>query len=225
MSKGARLAGILVGALVVVGIVAGFEINYLAYYPPTVKAQATGKPGVYNLELQTVPSMGTGSHPTWVSYLVKSNGKWVHSTIFQIPANSLVHVTVKEYDTAGPLRNATWGLPRGLVGSEAVNGKPVAIVNPNSKTSSVAHTFTIPRLNVNVPLEGISPNTPSSQTCSVAPCTPNFKHNVITFSFRTNTVGNYHWQCFVPCGLGYLDGNGGPMATVGYMGGFIKVVA
>jgi hypothetical protein len=29
----------------------------------------------------------------------------------------------------------------------------------------------------------------------------------------------------VPCGLGFLYGNGGPMSTLGYMGGFMKVVA
>ncbi len=37
--------------------------------------------------------------------------------------------------------------------------------------------------------------------------------------------GNYRWQCFVPCGLGFLYGNGGPMSTLGYMGGFMQVVA
>ena len=45
------------------------------------------------------------------------------------------------------------------------------------------------------------------------------------FSFVTPGVGQYRWQCFVPCGLGYLYGNGGPMSTLGYMGGFLKVVA
>jgi hypothetical protein len=35
--------------------------------------------------------------------------------------------------------------------------------------------------------------------------------------------GQYPWQCFVPCALGYLYGNGGPMQTLGYMDGFMKV--
>jgi len=33
----------------------------------------------------------------------------------------------------------------------------------------------------------------------------------------------YRWQCFVPCGLGFLYGNGGPMQTIGFMDGFLEV--
>ena len=36
--------------------------------------------------------------------------------------------------------------------------------------------------------------------------------------------GLYRWQCFVPCAAGFIQGFGGPMQTVGYMDGFIKVV-
>jgi hypothetical protein len=49
---------------------------------------------------------------------------------------------------------------------------------------------------------------------------------VVTFSFRTpKNGGTFRWQCFVPCGGGYVDGNGGPMATVGYMMGQMEVQA
>ncbi len=60
--------------------------------------------------------------------------------------------------------------------------------------------------------------------CANAPCALSNDHNTVTFSFRTPVKGLYRWQCFVPCGAGYIQGNGGPMQTVGYMGGFIKVV-
>ena len=51
-------------------------------------------------------------------------------------------------------------------------------------------------------------------------------HTVIKFSFMTpKTPGTYRWQCFVPCGGGYLDGNGGPMGTPGYMMGQMEVQA
>ena len=46
---------------------------------------------------------------------------------------------------------------------------------------------------------------------------------MIKFSFMSPGPGTYSWQCFVPCGLGWLFGNGGPMQTLGYMGGFMKV--
>jgi hypothetical protein len=32
-------------------------------------------------------------------------------------------------------------------------------------------------------------------------------------------------QCRVPCGGGFVDGNGGPMSTVGFMAGELEVVA
>ena len=48
---------------------------------------------------------------------------------------------------------------------------------------------------------------------------------MIRFSFTTPGPGNYRWQCFVPCGAGWLFGNGGGMSQLGYMGGFMKVVA
>jgi hypothetical protein len=37
--------------------------------------------------------------------------------------------------------------------------------------------------------------------------------------------GIFRWQCIIPCGGGYLDGNGGPMSTEGYMSGQMEVVA
>ncbi|MDR3663309.1 MAG: hypothetical protein P4L86_23480, partial [Mycobacterium sp.] len=62
--------------------------------------------------------------------------------------------------------------------------------------------------------------------CEAAPCEPaTSDHRTISFIFRTGRKGRYRWQCFVPCGLGFLYGNGGPMSTLGYMGGFMKVVA
>jgi hypothetical protein len=38
-------------------------------------------------------------------------------------------------------------------------------------------------------------------------------------------TGTYRWQCFVPCGGGYLDGNAGPMSTLGWMMGEMDVVS
>ena len=45
------------------------------------------------------------------------------------------------------------------------------------------------------------------------------------FSFMTpDHTGEFRWQCFVPCGGGYIDGNGGPMQTIGFMTGQMNVV-
>jgi hypothetical protein len=49
---------------------------------------------------------------------------------------------------------------------------------------------------------------------------------VESFSFRVpDHAGIYRWQCYVPCGGGFIDGNGGPMQTIGYMTGNMEVRA
>jgi hypothetical protein len=57
----------------------------------------------------------------------------------------------------------------------------------------------------------------------VSPCTLDEAHNTITFAFRTGKPGHYRWQCFVPCAAGWLNAFGGPMQTVGWMGGYLNV--
>ncbi len=110
----------------------------------------------------------------------------------------------------------------GTAGNVAtLNGKPFRVLNSNAG-NGVAHTFSIPSIGINVPLYG---NNGNANLCGAAPCTVSSPHKVIRFSFITPGPGNYRWQCFVPCGSGWLFGNGGPMSTLGYMGGFMKVVA
>ena len=117
------------------------------------------------------------------------------------------------------------------------NGKaysaPQAISLLNSWADcSVQHTFAIPGLGLNVPVA--SPNTVAENNalCGTSPCVANTAdqalapHTVVRFSFKTPKAGGtFRWQCFVPCGGGFVDGNGGPMATVGYMMGQMEVQA
>ena len=35
----------------------------------------------------------------------------------------------------------------------------------------------------------------------------------------------FRWQCLIPCGGGYIDGNSGPMQTLGWMMGNMDVVS
>jgi hypothetical protein len=150
---------------------------------------------------------------------VKSpQGKWVHSTVVTLPANSLVTVTVLQYDTATGLRNPYWGGPRGLVGEMLLDGKPTPTLDPGL----ASHTFAIPDLGVSVPLAGIPDN--AKNPCGVAPCTLAEAHQTITFTFRTGRRGTYRWQCFVPCAFGTVLGFGGPMQSLGYMDGLLHVV-
>lgn len=197
---------------------------FVASSPPTVNFASGHKNGQpVHVTLQTVGSIGFGPHLYWVSYMTRDpQGKWVHTTLWDLPAHTKIDMTIDQYDSGSPLRNQQFGRIAGVAGGAiTVNGKRVRVIN-GAAGNGIAHTFAVPTLGIYVPLLGVSS---TASLCSAAPCTVKSPHNVIRFSFTTPGTGSYPWQCFVPCGLGYLYGNGGPMQTVGYMDGFINVVS
>jgi hypothetical protein len=221
MSKSQRLATVLVLFFVAVGLVIFAAMSFIRSTPTTVDfVQGRSPSQPVNLTIQTVGTIGFGIHPSWVSYLVEApDGKWVHTTLWQVPAHSRINVTIYQYDSGSPLRNQVFGLVTGVKGA-TLDGKPYALFNSNSGFG-VGHTFTFPDLNINVPLPG---NNPAAKNfCGAAPCPLTDAHHTLKFHFTSPGPGNYRWQCFIPCGLGYLYGNGGPMQTIGYMGGFLEV--
>ncbi|MFM7270838.1 MAG: hypothetical protein ACKO2C_04300 [Actinomycetes bacterium] len=206
----------------------GAFVAYVAVFArnktPSVAVTVDGD-GNATLVLQTVGTVGHGHHGDWPSYLVqRPNGTWVQATTFTLPANSTVHVKVLEYDTQTGLRNNFFALPQGLVGGkltidDGTNSETVSSVDP----ALVAHTLTIPGMGISVPLVGVANNAPNQ--CSTAPCEESSTHQTIEFTIRTGKKGHFRWQCIVPCAPpGFVYGNGGPMQTVGYMGGYVDVV-
>lgn len=216
-----RTAVSLSAALLVIAAIAAYVFLYLTNVPGSATAAQTTNGA--QLYLATVPAAATNDpHPTWVSYYVTdSQGRnWKHDTTFVVPANSLVHVTIRQYDSASGLRNPFISQATGTVGGTfTLNGKTMQSINPNL----ASHVFAIPQLGVSVPLAGIADN--AKNACANAPCDPTANANTVTsFTFRTGAKGLYRWQCFVPCGAGYVLDFGGPMQTVGYMDGYVKVV-
>jgi hypothetical protein len=192
---------------------------YLVNVPGSVTATQT--PSGSQLYLATVATAEQSDpHSTWVSYYAvdANSGNWRHDTTFVVPANTLVHMTIYQYDTATGQRNPYYAQPSGTIGPALIDGKSTAVVDPTSP----GHTFAIPQIGLSVPLPG--PPSTAKNLCAQAPCSLSQTHHTISFAFRTPVKGLYRWQCFVPCGAGFIQGNGGPMQTVGYMGGFIKVV-
>ncbi len=207
--------------LVVLGILVLVAAALRLTSQPSTLTFGPNQSGQVDLTMQTVGTYGSGPHPTWVSYLTQSpEGAWEHTTIWQVPAHTRINVTIYQYDSGSPLRNQQLGQVTGTIGGSAtLNGKRFTVINSNAG-NGVGHTFSIPTLGISVPLYG---NNCNANLCSAAPCTSSSPRNVVKFSFMSPGPGNYPWQCFVPCGLGFLYGNGGPMFTVGYMGGFMKV--
>ncbi len=229
MSLPARVATLVVAFLAVVAGAIFVVIHFLLAGPPTVDYSTGVTPNqghVVNVVLQEDPQNTVSNHPDWVSYFIQDprTKEWVHTTLFKVPAGSIVHVTILGYDGCTPLRNPYWGRITGTIGGvEYVNGKAVSVLNSWSQCS-VGHTFRIPGIGLNVPVASPTSLAANSNLCGTSPCTSG-PHTVVTFSFHTPTTpGSYFWQCMIPCGLGYLDGFGGPMQTLGFMTGEMEVV-
>jgi hypothetical protein len=226
VSRSGRIAIVLALLAVAAFLVIWTAFNFVGTHPATVSFVKGHRPGrTVHLVAQTDGAVGTGAHPTWVSYQVQTptTHKWVHTTLWQLPAHTRIDATIYQFDSGSPLRNQQWGRVTGTTGGTAkLNGKTFRVINSN--VQDVGHTFTVPVLGINVPLRGVS--TTAKNFCTKGPCNPATQaHYTMSFSFTTPGPGNYQFQCFIPCGAGYYAGNGGPMGTVGYMGGFLEVVA
>jgi hypothetical protein len=215
----------LIGVAVAVALAAVGIGLYIGLYLTTTSgdatASATKTASGTQLYLATVAASELSDpNPTWVSYYVTDahDQHWRHATTFVLPANTLVHVTVFQFDGQSGLRNPFIAQARGIVGPFMLNGKPTQAIDPDA----ASHIFAIPQLDLSVPLEGVADD--AKNPCDNAPCSLSTAHETISFTFRTHQRGLFRWQCFVPCAAGYIQGFGGPMQTVGYMDGFIKVV-
>ncbi len=219
MSFRARVTALIAGAVLSIALIAWYMLSWVTSFPPTVRAESSGTTA--SITFQTVASYGHAPHPDWVTYLtLNAQHHWVHSTIVQVPAHSLVTITVENYDGASGLRNPLWSQPRGVVGGiETVDGKPYKVLKPDD----ASHTFAIPDMGVSVEIPGVADDAPNQ--CTVTPCDHSMAHHTITFTIRTGKPGHYHWQCFVPCAAGFYTGFGGPMQTVGWMDGYLNVTA
>ncbi len=228
------IVGIVVSIILGFGIVAGVALSLranegLGYEPGVLTATPTG-PNSAKLNLSIFPDSQV-CHPDtpdpqigWVTYCP--------STTWELPANSLITVEIKQYDGASGLYNDFFQKVQGTVGGVAMyNNKPMDQINADD----AAHTFTIQStpdetnpIFVSVPLLGVADDAPSNTNVTgidgnqyqyPAP-------NVIEFQFRTGPAGHtYIWHCYVPCGNDKESpyGFSGPMSTTGYMAGTITV--
>jgi hypothetical protein len=202
---------------VAIGLYVGL---YLTNVPGSVAATQSSS-GAQMYLATVAASELSDPHPSWVSYYVvdAKDQNWRHETTFVLPAHTLVHMTIYQFDGQSGLRNPFISQAQGIVGGTfLLNGKPTKAIDPDA----ASHIFAIPQLGVSVPLDGIPDS--AKNPCSNAPCPLSMDHETVSFSFRTQGKGLYRWQCFVPCAAGFIQGFGGPMQTVGYMDGFIKVV-
>ncbi len=108
-----------------------------------------------------------------------------------LKANSIVHVTIQNYDDgAAPIPGNDNQVQGTIGGTIHVDGQTVNSVSP----SNVAHTITISSIHLNVPIPARSPG----QT-----------FNTVTFSFKTpSSPQKLNWQCMAACGPGAMTTDG-----------------
>jgi hypothetical protein len=227
VSLPARVTTLLIAFVAVVVVVTFVAVHFILSSPPVENYTPYASGGQVNVVLQTDPQNTVTNKPDWVSYFIQDprTKQWVHTTYFAVPAATKVNVTIEGYDGCTPLRNPVWGQVTGTIGGvEYVNGQPVSELNSWSGCN-VQHTFTMAGLGINVPIASPPTLKEENNLCGTSPCTSG-PHQVVTFSFMTPAKGGtFRWQCIIPCGGGYLDGNGGPMSTPGYMSGQMEVQA
>jgi hypothetical protein len=214
---GGRLAVVVLGLAMLLALVTAFLVTFVFHFPPELTAQPTTVGNGVTIHLETVAAVQDAiafprpedPHPDWVSYLP--------TTIFKVPANSVVTISIDQEDGASGLRNPYWSKAQGIIGGSFHmsyfddSGAPQAGDFTSVDPTTLAHSFGIPDLGVFVPLQGIADAAPAGS------------HNEITFSFKTGKAGIFRWQCFVPCGAGSIYGNGNAMSTFGYMHGLLVV--
>jgi hypothetical protein len=240
VSVPARAAALIVAFLIVVGLGVFTAVYYIAGGNNLPTVHYTGSNGQVNVVLQEDPQNNTTTHPDWVSYYVQdpTSKQWIHTTLFSVPANTKVNMTIYGFDGCTPLRNNFWSQVQGTIGGtitvsqfnqhgkEYVTNDTTSVINSYSNCN-VGHTFAIPSLGVFVPVASPNAQLSANNLCSVSPCTTSGNpYGLETFSFMTPAHGGvFRWQCLIPCGGGYVDGNGGPMQTIGFMMGEMDVVS
>ncbi|MGZ4274777.1 MAG: hypothetical protein ACXVRP_13570, partial [Solirubrobacteraceae bacterium] len=176
-----RLTGIVIGAAIVCVLLGLYIGLYLTSQPGA--ASAASSPAGVHLYLGTVPAVeGTDPHPSWVSYYVvdATSRNWRHDTTFVLPANTVVTVTVYNYDGQSGLRNPFISQSEGTIsGGFTLDGKPARAVDPDA----ASHIFAIPELGVSVPILGVADD--AKNQCANAPCGLDTAHTTTTFTFRT----------------------------------------
>jgi hypothetical protein len=166
-------------------------------YQPSPIQQGTAAAASTHLTIEIVTNR-PGMQKDWPAFA---------PSILVVPANSLVTVTIRDYDLGDtPM---PYGSPfttvQGTTGASAMaDGQAFTRLSPDK----IAHTFTIPQLGVNVPLPGDATNGQA--------------YNTVTFTFGIGAPGTYTFRCLDPCGNGPM-GMMGPMMTQGYMLGTLTV--
>ena len=218
------LGTVIIGAGVIAGIgtyvaAAKNDSTLLVATPAGTMETPQGKLPHATLAISVYPDSSAGSHgkdggahPGYVTYGPSTN--------FEVPAHSVITMTVTNYDGGESLNNDYFARVRGTIdGSAMLNGERMTNISPDA----VGHTFTIHGLAVgqdeffvSVPMKAVAEEDMPEEGFTTKP-------TVTTFTFITGGPGEYIWNCEYPCGDGTIAKFGAAMSTMGYMSGHFTV--
>ena len=200
----------------VVVVFAVITVAGLGSYIATSNSQpkvTTVQEGGNMYRLTLIEPMNTGWNATLAQpkFYVVGQGGLASSANISLPVRTLIQVTIVSYDTPTPGSTDQQGKVNGTVGGTVflINGTTASMAMPQPYSqnvtsvpgASLAHTFTIPQLGVNIPVVG--------------------GDTVIAYLYFT-TAGTFIWLCQTPCGFG-PNGADGAMSAAGWMTGLVTV--
>ncbi|TSA47031.1 MAG: hypothetical protein D4R50_03885 [Actinomycetales bacterium] len=218
------LGTVIIGAGVIAGIgtyvaAAKNDSRVLAATPAGTMETPQGVLPHYTLAIKVYPdsmagshSKDGGAHPGYVTYGPVTN--------FEVPAHSVITMTVTNYDGGESLNNDYFARVRGTIdGSAQLNGQRMTSISPDA----VGHTFTVHGYSstqdeffLSVPMKAVAEENMPEEGYTTKP-------NVTVFTFITGGPGEYVWNCEYPCGDGTIAKFGAAMSTMGYMSGHFTV--
>ena len=173
--------------------------------------------GTYSLTLVEVMMVPWNSTIMQPKFFVLGSSGLESSANISLPAHRLIHLTVISYDTPTPGVSAQWAKVEGTVGGTMAFYNGTLATGTANETmaqmmsigknvtsvpvDSIAHTFTVQQLGINIPVVGGSTE--------------------MAYLYF-NQTGTFTWMCMTPCGFG-PDNLGGAMSTPGWMTGSIVV--
>lgn len=203
-----KILGALFLAFVIVigtGLLLGFEVG------ATNQATVTNQP--YHLDMvETMANKENGTSDAMASYFLATNQGLVHPYTITVPSHRLIELTITAYDMGNLTVNPSFLKVNGTINNQItiINGTtamgddystPWATNVTSVPAGSILHTFTVAKLNLNIPVE--------AGTTEIA-------------YFMINQTGTFQWQCFAPCGTG-SSGWGETMSDAGWMSGTLVV--
>jgi hypothetical protein len=205
----------VIGTLIVVaalGVGIGWGIGTTVPSGGGTKTAQQSSSSPYRLTL--IEPMNTGWNATTAQpkIFVVGQGGLSSSANISLPVRTLIQVTIVSYDTPTGGSTDQQGRVNGTKGGNVyiINGTTASMSSMPEQWgknvtsvpgASLAHTFSIPQLGVNIPVVG--------------------GDTQIAYLYFTKT-GTFTWFCLTPCGFG-PGGSEGAMSASGWMTGLVTV--